>query len=138
MTRVPLSPLAVGLISDAISSSGTSPYVFPSSSRDKAITAHAATRAIGRARPELGLAHFRVHDLRRTVATGMASLGVNPHTISLVLDHISVTKSTVTSAVYVKYSFDREKREALERWATHLDGLVGLMGASRGAPTRPG
>ena len=61
--------------------------------------AHAATRAIGRARPELGLAHFRVHDLRRTVATGMASLGVNPHTISLVLDHISATKGTVTSAI---------------------------------------
>ena len=120
MTRVPLSPLAVALINDAISSSGTSPYVFPSSSRDNAITAHAATRAISRARPELGLAHFRVHDLRRTVATGMASLGVNPHTISLVLDRISVTKGTVTSAVYVKYSFDREKRDALERWATRI------------------
>ena len=42
----------------------------------------------------------------------MASLGTNPHTIGLVLDHISVTKGTVTGAVYVKYSFDREKREA--------------------------
>ena len=112
-TRAPLSPLAVALISDAISSSGNSPYVFPSSSTDNAITAHAATRAIGRARPELWLAHFRVHDLRRTVATGMASLGVNPHTISLVLDHISVTKGTVTSAVYVKYSFDESER----RWS---------------------
>ena len=97
------------------------------------MTAHAATRATGRTRPELGLAHFRVHDLRRTVATGMASLGVNPHTISLVLDHISVTKGTVTSAVYVKYSFDREKRDALERWATHLDGLVGRTGGSSGS-----
>ena len=38
---------------------------------------------------------------------------------------ITNSKGTVTSAVYVKYSFDREKREALERWATHLDGLVG-------------
>lgn len=124
MTRVPLSPLAVALICDAIASSGPSPFVFPSSSGENAITAHAATRAIGRARPELGLAHFRVHDLRRTVATGMASLGVNPHTISLVLDHISATKGTVTGAVYVKYSFDREKRDALERWATHLEGLI--------------
>ncbi|MGE0055335.1 MAG: tyrosine-type recombinase/integrase [Hyphomicrobium sp.] len=124
MTRVPLSPLAVALISDAIAGSGLSPYVFPSPSRENAITAHAATRAISRARPELGLPHFRVHDLRRTVATGMASLGVNPHTISLVLDHISATKGTVTSAVYVKYSFDREKRDALERWTTHLEGLI--------------
>jgi len=124
LTRVPLSPLAVALISDAIASSGSSPYVFPSASGDRAITAHAATRAIGRARPALGLAHFRVHDLRRTVATGMAALGINPHTISLVLDHISASKGTITGAVYVKYSFDREKREALERWATHLEGLI--------------
>ena len=38
----------------------------------------------------------------------------------------------MTSAVYVKYSFDREKREALERWATHLDGLVGRTGGKLG------
>ena len=75
-------------------------------------------------RPELGLDHFRVHDLRRTVATGMASLGINPHTISLVLDHISVTKGTVTGAVYVKYSFDREKREALDSWSAHLEQVI--------------
>ena len=54
----------------------------------------------------------------------MASLGVNPHTISLVLDHISATKGTVTGAVYVKYSFDREKRQALEQWAMYLADIV--------------
>jgi hypothetical protein len=54
----------------------------------------------------------------------MASLGVNPHTISLVLDHISATRGTVTGAVYVKYSFDREKRDALERWATNLEDII--------------
>jgi hypothetical protein len=58
------------------------------------------------------------------VAMGMASLGINPHTISLVLDHISATKGTVTGAVYGKHSFDREKREAPERWATHLSNLL--------------
>ena len=76
------------------------------------------------AAPQLVLEHFRVHDLRRSVATGIASLGINPQTISLVLDHISATKGTVTGAVYVKYSFDREKRDALERWATHLSNLL--------------
>ena len=95
------------------------------------MTAHAATRALARARPGLGLDHFRVHDLRRTVATGMASLGINPHTISLVLDHISVTKGTVTGAVYVKYSFDREKREALNAWAKQLASILGNSGLPR-------
>ncbi len=50
----------------------------------------------------------------------MAALGINPHTISHVLDHISITKGTVTGAVYVKYSFDREKRDALNAWAERL------------------
>ena len=124
MTRVPLSPLAMALIGEAIACSGDSPYVFPSRLRNRG-----DDRACGHARPcpgqsGLGLDHFRVHDLRRTVATGMASLGINPHTISLVLDHISVTKGTVTGAVYVKYSFDREKREALDRWAAHLEQVI--------------
>jgi len=125
LTRVPLSPLAAALIRDAIANSGNSPYVFPSPTGTGAVTAHAATRAISRARPGLGIDHFRVHDLRRTAATGMAALGINPHTISHVLDHTSVTKGTVTGAVYVKYSFDREKRDALERWADHLEDITG-------------
>ncbi len=124
LTRVPLSPLAAELILDAVARSGDSQHVFPSPTGAGAITAHAATRAISRARPGLGIDHFRVHDLRRTAATGMASLGINPHTISLVLDHTSVTKGTVTGAVYVKYSFDREKREALERRADHLEDVI--------------
>jgi hypothetical protein len=40
----------------------------------------------------------------------MASLGVNPHTISLVLDHISATKGTVTGTVYVKLTVKSEMR----------------------------
>jgi len=124
LTRVPLSPLATVLIGDALARSGQSVYVFPSPSGAGPISAHAATRALARARPSLEVDHFRVHDLRRTVATGMAALGINPHTISLVLDHVSVTKGTITGAVYVKYSFDREKRAALEAWSDHLSRLL--------------
>ncbi len=120
----------MSLIGEAMARSGDSLYVFPSPSGTGPITAHAATRALSRARRSWGLDHFRVHDLRRTVATGMASLGVNPHTISLVLDHISVTKGTVTGAVYVKYSFDREKREALNVWADRLDSIFCSSGLS--------
>ena len=56
----------------------------------------------------------------------MASLGVNPHTISLVLDHISVTKGTVTSAVYVKYSFDRDRSFASADVVEHEADGVGV------------
>ncbi len=123
LTRVPLSGLAVALIDEAIGLSGDSEFVFPSPRGDGPITGHAATRAMSRMRGGLTVQEFRIHDLRRTCASGMAALGVNPHTIALVLDHISTTKSSVTSAVYVKYAFDKEKRDALERWAEHLTRL---------------
>ena len=49
LTRVPLSLLAVSLIKDAIRDAGDSPHVFPSPTGNGAITAHAATRALGNA-----------------------------------------------------------------------------------------
>ena len=138
LNRVPLSPMAEDLIREAIARAGDSPYVFPSAKGNLSIGPHAATRALVRARPALAMAHFRVHDLRRTVATGMASLGVNPHTISLVLDHVSAIKGTVTGAVYVKYAFDREKREALEQWERHLKRTVELCAPMSLCPSLSG
>ncbi len=85
-----------------------------------------------RARPVLGLGDFRVHDLRRTAATGMAELGVNPYTISLVLNHISAQKGTITSAVYVKYSYDKEKREALDAWGRRMEEILAVGVAAPG------
>ena len=124
LTRVPLSPLAIKLIFEAIALSGDGTFVFPSTVGRGPITGHAATRAMSRARSNLTVSDFRIHDLRRTCASGMAALGVNPHTIALVLDHISTTKASVTHSVYIKYSFDKEKRQALESWADHLERVI--------------
>ena len=101
-----------------------SDYLFPSPKANAPIGSSAATKGMQRARPTFGLADFRVHDLRRTAATGMAELGINPHTISLVLNHISAAKGSITSAVYVKYSYDKEKREALDAWGRRLTEIV--------------
>jgi ribosome-binding factor A len=46
----------------------------------------------------------------------MAEMGIAPHAISMVLNHVSVSRGTITSRVYVQYSYDKEKREALEAW----------------------
>ena len=54
----------------------------------------------------------------------MAEMGINPYTISLVLNHVSASKSTVTSKVYIQYSFDREKREVLNAWGARLEEIV--------------
>ncbi len=54
----------------------------------------------------------------------MAEMGISPHTISLVLNHVSARKGTITGAVYVQYSYDREKRLALDAWGARLERIV--------------
>jgi integrase len=68
-------------------------------------------------------AAWRLHDIRRTVATRMADLGVQPHVIEAVLNHISGHKAGV-AGVYNRASYANEKRQALELWAAHVGALV--------------
>jgi len=67
------------------------------------------------------LAHWRTHDLRRTCRTGMGMLGVQQHVAELVIGH---TLPGII-AVYDRYSYLAEKRDALNRWATHVLRVVG-------------
>ena len=127
--RVPLSRFALRLVREAMTLAGESEWLFPAARGDGPIDPHAPTRALARSREAVGLSDFRVHDLRRTAATCMAELGVSPHTISLVLNHVSARTATVTGEVYVQYSYDREKREALDLWGARLEQLVGRNSA---------
>jgi integrase len=111
--RVPLSALALCVIAEARGLAGDSVWLFPGLSCSGPIEPTAPTKALARAMPIIGIPPFRVHDLRRTAATHIAEMGVAPHTISLVLNHVSVRRGTVTGRVYNQYSYDREKREAL-------------------------
>jgi integrase len=69
------------------------------------------------------LAHWTLHDLRRTVATRMAELGVQPHIIEAVLNHVGGHKGGI-AGVYNRATYDKEKREALNLWAEHVMALV--------------
>lgn len=123
--RVPLSPLAVKLIRAAMALSDNKQWLFPSAiDAEKSIDPHAPTKAVERSREALGIENFRIHDLRRTAATGMAKLGISPHTVSLVLNHISVRRGTVTGKVYDQYTYDPEKRDALVKWGTQLEKIL--------------
>lgn len=64
--------------------------------------------------------HWTLHDLRRTAATTMPRLGVDVVVVERVLNH----QMRGVMAVYQKYSFDREKRQALELWAGFLKNLT--------------
>lgn len=66
---------------------------------------------------------WRLHDLRRTAATGMASIGVLPHVVEAVLNHVSGAKAGV-AGIYNRATYAREKREALDLWAAHVLTLV--------------
>jgi integrase len=62
---------------------------------------------------------WRLHDLRRSAATRMADLGVLPHVIEAVLNHVSGHRAGV-AGIYNRALYGAEKREAVERWAQHL------------------
>jgi integrase len=63
------------------------------------------------------------HDLRRTVATMMAEIGIAPHVIEAVLNHVSGHKAGV-AGIYNRATYDNEKRAALILWSDHLLGVV--------------
>jgi integrase len=67
-----------------------------------------------------GTSDWRLHDLRRTAASGLARAGTPQHVIEKVLNHISGTISGV-AAVYNRYAYDAEKHGALEQWRAFLE-----------------
>ena len=66
---------------------------------------------------------WNVHDIRRTVATRMAELGVQPHIVEAVLNHVSGHKGGV-AGIYNRATYDKEKRESLNLWGEHVMALV--------------
>jgi integrase len=65
-----------------------------------------------------------LHDLRRTMASGMARLGVSLPVIEKILNHSSGSFRGVVG-VYQRHSFADEKRAALDLWGAHVARLVG-------------
>ena len=78
-------------------------------------------RQARRAKP---LPDFRLHDIRRTAATIMADrLGVLPHIIEAILNHVSGHRAGV-AGVYNRATYAEATREALERWANHVEAIT--------------
>jgi integrase len=66
---------------------------------------------------------FRLHDLRRTCATGMHSIGIAPHIVEACLNHVSGHKASV-AGVYNHATYEPEKRIAWARWAGHVESII--------------
>ncbi|WP_139350544.1 site-specific integrase [Rhodanobacter sp. B04] len=121
---VPLVPAAVELLRRRRETSD-SEYVFPATRRD-----HITDRNLSRPLKEVcqrliaygvDIAPFTPHDLRRTVETGMAASRVPKEYRDRVLNHVD---SSVGGMHYNMYDYMDEKREALEKWARRLEGLL--------------
>lgn len=68
-----------------------------------------------------GVEDWIIHDLRRTVATGLQRLGIRLEVTEAVLGHTSGARGGIVG-VYQRYEYDDEKRAALNAWARHVFG----------------
>jgi integrase len=90
------------------------------------VSGYALAQAMRRALADLDMPHATPHDLRRTAATYISELGFNRMVVDKILNH----KDGSTTGIYDRYSYDKEKREALEAWNNELD----LILAGKGRP----
>jgi integrase len=72
-----------------------------------------------------GVASWRVHDIRRTVASGMARLGTPPQVLARVLNHSPGAGLPGVLSVYNRHGYDAEARAALEGWSRELERIIG-------------
>jgi integrase len=102
---------------------------FSGFSRGKSLLDKRLHRAMAAAHPESEqsplLAPWRLHDIRRSVATHMAEdLRIAPHVIEACLNHVSGTKAGV-AGIYNRALHLDERRDALQAWSDHVLRLTG-------------
>lgn len=73
--------------------------------------------------PQAVIPAWRVHDLRRTTASGMAALGVTLPVIERCLNHVSGSFGGIVG-VYQQHEFTAERKAAFELWTNHVKGIV--------------
>jgi integrase len=117
---VPLPPMARDILSTVTPIAGKAGFVFTTTGASP-ISGWSKTKR--RIDATMETSPWRLHDLRRTAATGMAKLGVAPHVVEAALNHISGAKADV-AGTYNLYAYEPEKKAALEAWARHVEAVV--------------
>lgn len=155
---VPLPPLAIEIINsvpEIVGEDGTTyDHIFATDRRgdcapsgwgrikekiDKHLIESQAKRLGQKAdRKKHGIADWRLHDLRRTMRTGLSALKIRPDIAEMTIGHIL----TGVRGIYDRHQFDDEKRFALESWSARVqaivsgtampDNVVDMSGKSRG------
>jgi integrase len=114
--EVPLSRQALALIEGR-----PGPFLF---GRDGRTPFSGYSKAKERLDKALGdMPGWTLHDIRRSVVTGMAERGIDPHVIEAVINHVSGHKGGV-AGIYNKATYRPQKAAALQRWADWLEAVV--------------
>jgi integrase len=128
--NVPLPPLAREILASVQQVAGKPGYVFTTTGTTPVSGFSKTKRRLDELMAEAAaetdeeeIPAWRLHDLRRTCATGMANIGVPPHIVEACINHISGAKAGV-AGVYNRAEYGPEKKAALERWANYVAELV--------------
>jgi integrase len=127
--EIPLSDAAIDILTVLPRIKTTKGFVFTttrdaavsgfSRAKDRLDAAVKASLTKGAKPPE----HWTFHDLRRTMASGMARLGIQLPVIEKVLNHSSGSFRGIVG-VYQRHSYADEKRQALDAWASFVQSTV--------------
>jgi integrase len=118
--RVPLSPLARDLLNQVQELGRGSLWLFPSSRVDGLMVSRAVTRAMRVNLSRMGIDNATPHDLRRTAASHMTEMGIPRLVVSKVLGH---SDGSIT-AIYDRFEYGPQKKQALDAWSARLEGIV--------------
>ena len=122
---IPLSDQTVKILR-ALQRIADSEFVFTINGRNPIRGTHLVKRRIDKLGPPIP--PWVLHDIRRTVASGMAKLGINLPVIEKLLNHVSGSFAGIVG-VYQRHSFSDEKRTAMTAWSRFVEQLaIGEMG----------
>jgi integrase len=119
---VPLSELACSIIEPLLRFHQGGTFVFSLTGSRAMQGHHIVKRDLDALLPQ-EMPPWHLHDLRRTAASGMARLGVNQQVVEKLLNHVSGSFRGIVS-VYQQHDYLREKTNAVERWAEHIERII--------------
>jgi integrase len=143
--NVPLSALAREIIANTTRIEGCA-YIFSTNGKTpvsgfskfkKRLDGAMLAAALKERGSDAAIPPWRIHDLRRTAATGMAAIGIAPHIIEACLNHVSGAKGGV-AGIYNREQYEPEKRAALERWANLIGEITSQTPRGNVVPLRQG
>jgi integrase len=115
---VPLSSLAKAIIAKQKSEGN---YVFSTTGVSPVVGFGKLKKSV---EAKSGVANWRIHDFRRTMVTGMNEMGISPHIVEAVVNHVSGEAKAEVAGIYNKAQYLEPRRIALDEWAEHIETII--------------